>query len=297
MPVRIPFQFPTIQELAKALLTQKFTERKSELVQLQAGNGGPEVFLIIDGDSVGLFKLARFMDKELRLYASVVPLPEAVLKASAKKQFSELPRMEDLAAWHVALIKSRQTTGPIVLVGHCFAGKLAFEVAHQLQATGIKVDAVLMLDTWMTRPSLWLRKTAWLQEHVGNLLQQGPYYLWNKFQQRISRRKSDLAAWLELGIRKDFNVQMPRSIIDRINLHAGLGYQLKPLASRGILFLSQDDWLTNAYRPLDDSLGTRMLFTGGLQVINVPGNHVSVLDEPQLATLAERFNQCVGRFR
>jgi thioesterase domain-containing protein len=202
-----------------------------------------------------------------------------------------------LAAYHVALIKSRQTTGPIVLVGHCFAGKLAFEVAQQLQAEGTRVDAVLMLDTWMTRPSLWLRKSAWLREHLGKLLRQGPHYLWSKFLQRISKKKSELAARLELGIRKDFNVQMPRSIIARINRHAGLGYQLKPLASRGILFLSQDDWLTNAYRPLDDSLGTRMLFTGGLQVINVPGDHVSVLDEPQLATLAERFNQCVGRLR
>jgi amino acid adenylation domain-containing protein len=297
MPVRMPFQFPTIQELAKALLTQKLAERKPELIQLQAGNRAPEVFLIIDGDSVGLFKLSRFMDKELRLYASVVPLPEAALKASAKKQFSELPRMEDLAAYHVALIKNHQTTGPIVLVGHCFAGKLAFEVAHQLQAIGMRVDAVLMLDTWMTRPSLWLRKTAWLREHVGNLLQQGPLYLWNKFQQRIRERKSDLAARLELGIRKDFNVQMPRSIIDRINRHAGLGYQLKPLASRGILFLSQDDWLTNAYRPLDDSLGTRGLFTGGLQVINVPGNHVTVLDERHLAIAAGQFNKCIGQFR
>jgi non-ribosomal peptide synthetase component F/thioesterase domain-containing protein len=297
MPVRIPFQYPTIQELAKALLTQKFAERKPELIQLQAGNLGPEVFLIIDGDSVGLFKLSRFMDKELRLYASVVPLPEAALRASAKKQFSELPRMEDLAAYHVALIKSRQTTDPIVLVGHCFAGKLAFEVAQQLQAEGIRVGGVLMLDTWMTRPSLWLRKTAWLREHLGKSLRQGPYYLWSKFLQRISKKKSDLAARLELGIRKDFNVQMPGSIIARINRHAGLGYQLKPLASRGILFLSQDDWLTNAYRPLDDSLGTRTLFTGGLQVINVPGNHESVLNEPQLATLAERFNKCVGQFR
>jgi thioesterase domain-containing protein len=183
-----------------------------------------------------------------------------------------------------------------LLVGHCFAGKLAFEVAQQLQATGIKVEAVLMLDTWMTRPTLWLRKTAWLQEHLGKLLRQGPHYLWRKCQQRISKKKSDLAARLELGIRQDFNVQMPTSIIARINRHAGSGYQPKPLASRGILFLSQDDWLTNAYRPLDDSLGTRKLFRGGLEVIKVPGNHVTVLNEPHLASLARSFNNCVAQF-
>lgn len=297
MPVRMLFQYATIQELAKALSAQKLTERKPELVPVQAGSSGPELFLIIDGDSVGLFKLSHFMGKELRLYASVVPLPEAALKASVKKQFSALPKMEDLAADHVALIKSRQTTGPILLVGYCFAGILAFEVAQQLQAAGIKVEAVLMLDTWMTQPAWWWTKKTWLREHLGKLLQLGPLYLWRKGRTKIEREKADLAARIDLARRNDFNAMLPMSVVNRINDHAESNYRPKPLASRGLLFLSEDDWLSKAYRPLDDSLGASRLFTGGVEVINVPGNHATVLDEAYLATLARHFNKCLEQFR
>lgn len=297
MPMRLPFQYPTIHELAKALLTQKFTQRKPELIRLQAGQVGPEIFLIVDGDSMGLFKLSHFILKDVPLYASAVPLSEAALKASAKKQYSALPRMEDMAAEHAAIIKSRQTNGPVLLVGHCFAGMLAFEVAHQLQAANIKVEAVLMLDTWMNRPSLWLQKMAWLREHFEKIRQQGPLYLWRKCQQRMSKKKSDLAATLLLAIREDFNVPMPTAIVNRINRHAWRAYQPKALASRGVLFVSKDDWMTKAYRPLDESLGTREKFKDGLEMIDVPGNHVSVLNEPHLSVLAENFNKCLKRFR
>jgi thioesterase domain-containing protein len=174
---------------------------------------------------------------------------------------------------------------------------LAFEVAHQLQAANIKVEAVLMLDTWMNRPSLWLQKTAWLREHFEKLRQQGPLYLWKKCQQRMSKKKSDLAARLMLAIREDFNVPMPTAIVNRINRHAWRAYQPKPLASRGVLFVSKDDWMTKAYRPLDESLGTREKFKDGLEMIDVPGNHVSVLNEPHLSVLAENFNKCLVRFR
>jgi thioesterase domain-containing protein len=124
------------------------------------------------------------------LYASVVPMPEGVLKASAANRLSELPDMEKLAAEHVSLIKGRRVRRPIILSGHCFGGLLAFEVAHQLQRTGEQVAAVLMLDTWMMRPPMWWRKKTWLQAHLGKLLKQGPAYLWQK-----SRRRINLENW------------------------------------------------------------------------------------------------------
>ena len=297
MPVRLPFQYPTVKELAQALLTQKFSERKPELIELQAGNAGPETFLIIDGDSVGLFKLSRYLGKELRLYASVVPLPESALKASAQKQCSSLPRMEDLAAAHAALIKSRPATGPIVLVGYCMAGMLAFEVAHQLQLVGIKVEAVLMLNTWMKRPTWWWLKKAWFREYFRKLIQEGPLYLWHKSQLKIKKEKLDLLARHALEKQDAFHLLVPQSIVDRINLHAVIGYQRKPLASRGVLFVFEDDWRSKAYLPVDFSLGASGLFHDGLEVINVPANNVTVLDEAHLATVAEYFNQCVRQFK
>ncbi|HEY2328632.1 MAG TPA: amino acid adenylation domain-containing protein, partial [Verrucomicrobiae bacterium] len=297
LPVRMLFQHPTIHELAAILQGQKSKERKPELIQLSAGRSGPELYFLVDEGSLGWFKLAHYLGKDQRLCASVVPLPEAALKAAGKKQSSQLPRMEDWAAEHVALIKSRHAAGPVLLAGHCFGGVLAFEVARQLQVAGISVPAVLQLDTWMANPSFWWEKKAWLREHFGKLLKQGPLYLWRKGSRRIGLEKQETAAKLDLAIRNDFNLHVPWSIIVRIYRHAMKGYQPRPLAGRGILFLSQADWLSNAYRPLDGTLGAGRLFAGGVEVINVPGDHVTVLNEEHLPELARQFDKCLEQFR
>jgi amino acid adenylation domain-containing protein len=297
LPMRKLFQHPTIQDLANVLQAKKVSERKPELIQLQAGEPGPALYLLIDEGSLGLFKLSHFLGKNLTVFASVVPQSESILKASAKKQYSALPRMEDLAAEHVALIRSRPPAGPVLLAGHCFGGILAFEVAQQLQAAGIQVGAVLLLDTWMANTTFWWEKKAWLREHLGKFFQQGPAYLWHKSRRRIRLEKQELDSKIRFFINDDLNMNVPKSLIFRIYRQAMKGYQPKALAGRGILFVSQDDWLSNAYRPLDDSLGASGYFTDGVEVINVPGNHVTVLNEDHLPELARHFNKCLEQFR
>jgi amino acid adenylation domain-containing protein len=297
LPMRTLFQHPTIQEIAQVLSVPKNVGRKPELIQLQAGNqAGPELFFLIDEGSLGLFKLAHFMGAGRSLFASVVPLPEAALKASAKRRLAALPKMEDLAAEHVALIKSRPTKAPVLLAGHCFGGMLALEVARQLAAAGIPVAGVLLLDTWFARPTFWWQKKTWLSEHLGKLRQQGPRYLWRKSRRRIGLEKEALASRMELSRSGDFSAQVPWAIIARIYRRAMAGYQPKPWPGRGLLLVSQDDWESNAYRQHDDTLGARHIFQGGVTVVNVPGDHVSVLEEPNLPELAARLNVGLEKF-
>lgn len=291
LPVRLIYQYSTVRELAKVLPARQITRKSPELIQLQAGRSGPEVFFLIDEGSLGLFKLAHYLDPCLSIFASVVPLPESALRASAQKHFSALPCLEELAAEHVALIRQRPPSGPVILAGHCYGGMLGFEVARQLAAAGLPVPGVLLLDTWMAQPTSAWRKKAWLREHFGKLWQQGPLYLWRKGRRRFELKKTDLASRLELAICDDFNVHVPWAIIARIYDHAMNHYRPRPLAARGLLFVSQDDWLSNAYRLQDDSLGARGVFTGGVAVVNVPGNHVTVLHDANLPALAGQFDR------
>jgi thioesterase domain-containing protein/acyl carrier protein len=291
LPIRMVFQHPTIQELAKILPEQKNSGRTPELLQLQAGSSGAELFFLIDEGSLGLLKLAHFLDKDLRLNASVVPISETTLRAAANKDFAALPRMEEWAAKHVALIRSRKISGPVRLAGHCFGGMLAFEVAHQLQAAGVQVESVLLLDTWMTMPTFWGEKKAWAGEHFGRLFREGPQYLWRKSRRRIDIEKKELASRFDLAISDDFKQQIPWLIISRIYRHAMDHYRPRPLAAKGVLFISRDDWMSNAFRPQDNTLGAARVFTGGVEVVDVPGNHVTVLYENYLPALAEQFNR------
>jgi thioesterase domain-containing protein len=87
------------------------------------------------------------------------------------------------------------------------------------------------------------------------------------------------------------------AIIERIYRHAMIGYRPQVLPSRGMLFVSKDDWQSNAYRQLDDSLGTSRWFGGGLEVLDVPGDHVTVLDEPHLPELAQCYKKGLEKLR
>jgi uncharacterized protein (DUF111 family) len=60
--------------------------------------------------------------------------------------------------------------------------------------------------------------------------------------------------------------QMLSPITRRIFRHAMNAYHPQVLASRGVLFLSEDDWEANAFRKLDDTLGASSLFSSGLKV-------------------------------
>jgi len=291
LAVRALFQNPTIAELARSVPDQKAKLEKKELIQLQRGHVGPELIFILDEGSLGLFRLAHFMDKDVPLYASVVPVAESSLRASAKKKVSAFPTMQELAAEHVALIGNHRTNRPLLLAGHCFGGVLAFEVAQQLQRAGKQVEAVVMLDTWMTQPHSWWRRKAWLQAHVRELLQQGPGYILRKSRRRIILEKEELLLNFTLMANGDFTGLLPRAIMQRIYHHAFNGYQPQVLASRGMLFISKDDWLSNAYRQVDNSLGVAQWFSGKVEVMDVPGDHVTVLDEPLLPKVAE----CLGR--
>ena len=289
LPVRVLFQHPTIQGLAAELSRPRPKDRKPEFIQLRRISSGPQLVFLIDEGSLGLFKLSHLMSQDMALYASVVPLPTEALKASAEKRLAALPTMEELAAWHVAQIRSHQLPSPLVLAGHCFGGRLAFEVAHQLQLTGQAVEAVLMLDTWMTRPSLWWRQKTWIQAHSHKLWRQGLRYLWHKSRRRVRLERQELASQLKFKANGDFSMHVPWTIIERIYRQANRRYRPQILSSRGILLVSQDDWQSNAYRRLDDSLGTRKWFTEGVEVMNAPGDHVTVLDEAHLDELARCF--------
>jgi hypothetical protein len=76
---------------------------------------------------------------------------------------------------------------------------------------------------------------------------------------------------------------------------AAVGYRPQVLPCRGVLFVSRDDWQSKAYSQLDDSLGASGLFSGGMEVLNVPGDHVTVLDELHLSELAHCFHQALQK--
>src|SRR5690606_460455 len=57
-----------------------------------------------------------------------------------------LLRIEEMAARHVAAIRSVQPHGPYYLGGYSFGGSVALEIAQQLQAAGETVAVLAIFD-------------------------------------------------------------------------------------------------------------------------------------------------------
>jgi thioesterase domain-containing protein len=127
------------------------------LIPLQTGRGGIPLFWIhtlVDG-GMGLFPYRE----AARLLGSAT---DSIGIAEGTRTFASLSEM---AATHVALIRQYQPHGPYRLVGFCFGGNLAAEIACQLADAGEKVELLALLEAWPpgTAPgfSHWLRPSTW----------------------------------------------------------------------------------------------------------------------------------------
>ncbi|HKP45175.1 MAG TPA: hypothetical protein VJT50_01130, partial [Pyrinomonadaceae bacterium] len=79
--------------------------------------------------------------------------------------------------------------------------------------------------------------------------------------------------------------------IEELNFAAVKDYVPQVYSGKATLFLASDD-LTAAF---DVEEGWHGLVTGGLEKIQVSGNHLDIIKEPHVRTLAEKLRSCLDR--
>jgi thioesterase domain-containing protein len=95
--------------------------------------------------------------------------------------------IESMASVLLNQILEESPTGPYVLAGHSFAGLLAFELAHQLQARGKTVARLILIDSYIHRTRV-LPNRLWTRlKRIGFLMQTDPRWLWDRI--RVGRRE------------------------------------------------------------------------------------------------------------
>jgi amino acid adenylation domain-containing protein len=299
LPIPVFFQNPTIKGLAIVLDREDHNRRESKLIQLQPGQSGGTLFLL--DISIGLCRLAQYMeDTGPAIYGTVVPLSRETFEAAARNEMDKLLSLHDLAAMHTALIRNHQPAGPCYLAGHSFAGLLAFEVAHQLRQAGIKVEMVFLLDSWATSPSWWKKLKVMTWARAKETLTYRASRLWSKIRTKMSRIKKPPASTSEpdggqvLGL-DEINRPIgdaPWEVWQKIYANARKDYQFIPLDVRAILFRTQQSDMARFY-PVHGDLGWGGLFSRGLRIIEAPGDHFTLLKDPQASILAARVEECL----
>ncbi|MEM9005646.1 MAG: condensation domain-containing protein [Cyanobacteria bacterium P01_F01_bin.86] len=136
-------QTPTVEQLAQVLQQQKgqATDALRSLVTLQIGDAKPPLFIIPPGATTALHyaPLLHYLDADQSVYGL------EYLGMDGK----DFPHtcVEDMATHYIQEIQTLQPEGPYFLVGRCFGGVVAFEIAQQLQAQGQQVALLGILDT------------------------------------------------------------------------------------------------------------------------------------------------------
>ena len=223
-----------------------------------------------------------------------LPATQVTVTIAARNETGKLPSVEQLAAFHTALIQKHQPTGICLLAGHSFGGLLAFEVAHQLQQQGREVEMIFLLDSWVKPPPWWIKLKALTFARARTSIAFRARHLWSKWrgspaQKQISHAPSGVASsTLEEANQPIGDVTW--EILERIYRHARKNYQPRPLASRAVVFRAQESEMAYFYA-VDPQLGWDGLLTRGLKVLETPGDHFSLLKRPHLLTLAEQIKK------
>jgi len=285
------FQNPTIEKMARAL--EYHTPGRPELVPLMPGDTPGSLFFLDAG--LGHCRLAQLLNGGPASFATFVPLPSSAYRAANLGKMSKSPTLEDIAAAHADLVRSQQLPGPCLLAGYSFGGLLAIEVAHQLQRDGRRVDIIFLLDAWASMPPWWQRLRPVTLDHARK---------W--FRLRASRLRSLARARARNGVdlltRALGSHPAAEPVTEHVNqefeevvlwvyINAMKNYRCHPLDCRAVLFRSHDDLSTA--RTIDATQGWDGLFTRGLQIVDVPGDHDSLLLAPHLLTTANRLQRCL----
>ncbi|MCF5572459.1 amino acid adenylation domain-containing protein [Pseudomonas syringae] len=310
------FQHPSIAALA-GLLDQRPAQsvEAQEVITVRAGGSESPLFLI--HDFTGLDAYFPVLGQHLQGDFPIYGLPGIGLGQQ------QLRTLECLAARMVERIRQVQPRGPYRLAGWSFGGVLAYEVATQLLGMDEAVTFLGLIDSYVPRltdqgkarwqgPDLLERQLlthctahwqAQTQEQTQEQRETGVTALvrLNELQQQTPL--PDFAALLQLcreehllyeELAQASDAQL-RHYLERevAHGHALAHYQLEPLNLPVYLFRAEQ-------RPTAPSGTTatlgwgEILPTGQLQCVDVPGDHMSMMQAPHVTVLGQTIGQALA---
>ena len=289
------FQAPTIAHLATLLCTEEPSIPYSSLIPLQS-HGSKPPFYWVHGDHSDAF-LPRYLGPEQPVYG--------FLHQSEDGTPAHYTTVEDIAAHYLSEIRTTQPQGPYFLGGFCFGGLVAFEMAQQLQRQGQELALLVLLNTAPpvglssrdTRP-LSLTWRSVIYRHLRNLAPLRP-------QEKLSYLLVRITGKLKETTRNIMNILKNPAC----KVYIGLSYPL-PIALRSCYILNiyqqaRRNYISEAYRgqlvifkaaeESRDLRGWEKLASGGLEIHEVPGDHLNVLREPHVQVWAAQLRACLQR--
>ncbi|MCY7420442.1 MAG: amino acid adenylation domain-containing protein [Chitinophagaceae bacterium] len=141
------FKYHTIAEMAvfiekKTVNPTQYTSNFKYLVKVKEGGNKVPLYIVAGGGSTALrFKnFSEMLDADQPVYVFQSPVDE--------EHLIKFPStIEQIATTFLNELFQQNPHGPYALSGHCIGGIIAFAMAKQLQALGMKVHTLILFDT------------------------------------------------------------------------------------------------------------------------------------------------------
>jgi amino acid adenylation domain-containing protein len=293
------YKAPTVEKLASILRQDDWSNPCPSLMVIQPGMDRPPLFCIhILGRGLKFYRpLAKRLGPEQPLYGLSIHLLER----------DDMPenQVETQAAYYIKEMRMIQPEGPYHLIGMSFGGKIAFEMARQLEIQGQKVASVVLLDTYAPGAVKDNGEIERISGHWKNVQHHGLPYIAEKVGARlrstslhITQSTETLIKQWQCDYRNRLGLPLPDELQDFLfsqqHQLASRNYQPKMYSGKITLFRAMQ-YEKGISETIDPYLGWGQFTTGGVEVYHVPGDHLSMVEEPNVQYLAASLKTILNR--
>ncbi len=202
-----------------------------------------------------------------------------------------LATVEELAATLIERMRAVQPSGPYHLLGHSYGGLVAYEMARSLVARGEQVALLAMCDSHT--PDAVSLAARWVRDV--ELLALAARRIWRTSGRRLPAAARALTHLIQRAARRRIgNTLVEHEIheVRRVSMAARSRFRFGPPAhlpgTRVVLMRAAlgpgSARLWSRLVPRDNGWARRLV--GPLEIIDVPGDHIQMLNPPHVASLA-----------
>ena len=257
----------------------------SVLVEIQRGNTKETPLFLVHpaGGHVYLYRdLANCLGSRQPVYGLQV--------VSEVDDDANVISLKAMATRYNSTLRTVQPEGPYYLGGASLGGLVAFEMAQQLRTNGHEIALLTAIDT----PIPARMQTGGLRDDVDiltYLINLGDGLAVSPDQIRPLSSDKRLQYFFDHG--RMANRLLPDTSLDQLarylrifkqNLKAMRGYRPQAYAGAILFFRARDP---DTYNPKDPELGWSDLALGGVEVVEVPGNHITMNFTPNVEIIAD----------
>ena len=295
LPISVLFERPTVEELAGILRGDTDLAAFSLLVPLQrAGTRSPFFCVHPAGGNVLCFAaLMRHIGRDQPFFG--------VQSRALAEEELVVRSLEEIAEDYVQAIRQVQPKGPYFLGGYCIGGVIVFEMARRLQQTGEQIAALVLIDSFapdaLSKEEFddalalsWFGRDLGMPagkrlsipaEELRGLRSEEAFekVLATAKQEEVLPKETEASQ-----LRRYFHCYLANSV-------AAVTYEPRLYSGPITMLHARDE--EDKY-DLGSSLGWRPLIDGEIEVHEIPGDHATILFEPNVQVLAERLLQVLA---